>query len=219
VKDHSVPSPYISPRKWGFIDTAGKSLVPSFRDDAVRPFASGMAAVMTRLYNLPSPYAYTESWCFIGPSGSPINCPAGLLEVRDFVGNTAMVRTRDGWGYLDKNGNYSRTAPGQTPTPTPTRDTAAPQLTVTSHRSGAVVSATSITLRGSATDMQRGGSGISSVTVNGRAVSGGTATGNGTASWTWSAALARGSNTFTIIATDGSPARNRTTVTVTIRRP
>jgi hypothetical protein len=40
-----------------------------------------------------------------------------------------------------------------------------------------------------------------------------------TASWSWSGTLARGSNVFTIVASDGSPAKSQTTEKITIKKP
>jgi hypothetical protein len=93
-------------------------------------------------------------------------------------------------------------------------DTAAPALSITSHTSGQVVNASSIILAGTATDNNAGGRGITSVTVNGVTASGGTATGNATASWNRSVPLAAGANVLTVIATDG--AGNARTSTITI---
>ena len=97
-------------------------------------------------------------------------------------------------------------------------DTTAPTLTITSHTNDQTVNASSVTLRGTSTDSGRGGNGTT-VTVNGQATAGGTATGNGTATWAWTGTLSRGVNILTIVATDGRAARNRQTITLTLRRP
>ena len=57
----------------------------------------------------------------------------------------------------------------------PAADTTAPALTITSHTNGQTLSAASVTISGTATDSGRGGNGVSSVTVNGQAATGGTA--------------------------------------------
>ena len=83
-------------------------------------------------------------------------------------------------------------------------DTAQPSLNITSHLAGQSVSTASITLAGTATDSGTGNSGIASVTVNGAAATGGTATGSGTANWSQNVGLAAGGNTLTVVATDGA---------------
>ena len=95
-------------------------------------------------------------------------------------------------------------------------DTTAPALSVSSHTSGQTVATSSITLAGTASDSGRGGSGITGVTVNGASAPGGTATDSNTASWSLSVPLATGSNTLTVVATDG--AANARTTTLTINR-
>jgi len=93
-------------------------------------------------------------------------------------------------------------------------DTTTPNLTITTPTSGQMVSASSITVSGTASDSGRGGSGITSVTVNGTAAVGGTASGNGTANWSSPVALAAGANTITVIATDGAGNNRQSQVTV-----
>ena len=95
-------------------------------------------------------------------------------------------------------------------------DTTAPALAITSHTAGQTVSSSSITLAGTATDNGVGGSGITSVTVNGTAATGGAATGSNTANWNHAVTLAAGANTFTIVATDG--VGNVRTSSITINR-
>ena len=95
-------------------------------------------------------------------------------------------------------------------------DTSAPALSVTSHTSGQTLTTSSITLAGTASDSGSGGSGISSVTVDGATATGGTASGSNTANWSRSVPLSTGSNTLTVVATDG--AGNRRTSSLTINR-
>jgi hypothetical protein len=95
-------------------------------------------------------------------------------------------------------------------------DTTAPMLAITSHTAGQTVSSSSITLAGTATDNGLGGTGITSVTVNGTAATGGAATGSNTANWNHAVTLAAGANTFTIVATDGTG--NVRTSGITINR-
>jgi hypothetical protein len=110
------------------------------------------------------------------------------------------------WG----RGAYDLTVPGST------TDTTPPALTITSHTNGQLVSTSSITLAGTATDSGLGNSGISSVTVNGVSATNGTATGGAIASWSLTVTLASGPNVFTVVAKDNSPAQNATTATITI---
>jgi len=83
-------------------------------------------------------------------------------------------------------------------------DTTAPALAITSHNSSQTVSSSTVTISGTASDSGRGGSGIASVRVNGLWANGGTASGNGTASWSRSLSLSYGANTITVEALDGT---------------
>ena len=82
-------------------------------------------------------------------------------------------------------------------------DTQAPTLAITSHTSGQTLTSASVTISGTATDSNRGGRGITGVTVNG-VNTGATATGSNTANWSRALTLTSGSNTITIEATDGA---------------
>ena len=95
-------------------------------------------------------------------------------------------------------------------------DPAPPALGITSYTSGQTVTTSSITLSGTASDGATGGTGISSVLVNGAAATGGTATGGGTANWSRTVNLNMGANTITVEARDG--ASNVATSTLTINR-
>jgi putative Ig domain-containing protein/glucodextranase-like protein len=132
-------------------------------------------------------------------SGTPTS--TGTFAVTVFVTDGLATTTRSfGW----------------TVQPSGTSDTTAPTLTITSHSPGQAVTTSSITLAGSATDSGTGGSGISSVTVNGVAATGGTATGSNTANWSRSVSLVAGANTLTVEARDG--ANNLSTSVITINR-
>jgi hypothetical protein len=96
-------------------------------------------------------------------------------------------------------------------------DTTAPTLSITSHSSGQTVSTATITLAGTASDSGSGGNGITSVTVNGAAATGGSASGSNTANWSRGITLATGANTVTVVATDGAGIAR--SATITINRP
>ena len=98
--------------------------------------------------------------------------------------------------------------------PPPTSDATPPSVAITSHASGQTVNAPNITLGGTATDSGAGGSGIASVTVNGVAANGGSASATGTANWSRSVTLANGSNTFNVVATDGAGNSRTTSITL-----
>ncbi len=94
-------------------------------------------------------------------------------------------------------------------------DTTAPTVSITSHTAGQTVTTSSITLAGTATDSGVGNSGITGVTVNGSAASGGTATSSGTANWSRSVSLSMGSNTITVVAVDGNGNSRSSQITIT----
>jgi N-acetylmuramoyl-L-alanine amidase len=94
-------------------------------------------------------------------------------------------------------------------------ETTAPSVWIGSHTSGQTVTSSLITVAGGATDGGTGDSGIANVTVNGSPATGGTASGNGTASWSRSVALSPGANTLTVVATDGAGNQRTGTISVT----
>ena len=95
-------------------------------------------------------------------------------------------------------------------------DTTGPVLTISSHSNNHVVTSSSITLSGTATDSSRGDNGVSSVTVNDVRASGDTATGSATASWSRALTLGQGANVITVVAKDASASLNATTQSITI---
>ena len=95
-------------------------------------------------------------------------------------------------------------------------DTTGPAVAITSHTNNQTVTSSPITVAGTASDSGLGNSGISSVTINGVAASGGTASGSGTANWSQSVALSAGANTITVIAKDASANQNSTTTSITV---
>jgi hypothetical protein len=95
-------------------------------------------------------------------------------------------------------------------------DVTPPSLFITSHSNGQSVSASTVTISGTATDSGLGNNGISSVTVDGTRAGNDTAVATGTASWSRTVSLVDGSNLITVVARDNSASRNVTTRTVTI---
>ncbi|MEO8614531.1 MAG: SBBP repeat-containing protein, partial [Luteolibacter sp.] len=94
-------------------------------------------------------------------------------------------------------------------------DTTPPALEITSHQKNQVVLQNQITLAGTATDFNLGGSGITSVKVNGINAAGGSAAGGATSNWSQPLTLVLGDNIISVVATDG--AGNSTAATTTIR--
>ena len=95
-------------------------------------------------------------------------------------------------------------------------DTTGPALVITSHVNNQMVTASLITLSGTASDAGLGDNGIASVTVNGTLVAGATASGAAGASWSQSVALNPGANLITVMAKDASTNQNTTTQQITI---
>jgi uncharacterized repeat protein (TIGR01451 family) len=159
------------------------------------------------------PYGCTQA-------GSTISCTAGSLAngatatfiivvapaTSNAITNTVTVASTTPDPNMANN-TSSVTTPG---------DTTPPTLQVTSHSHGQHVSASPITVSGTATDSGKGGNGIQQVTVNGVRAANDTASGNGTANWSRSVALSPGANTITVVAYDNSTAHNSTTNTFTV---
>ena len=78
-----------------------------------------------------------------------------------------------------------------------------PDLAITSYSDSQVVNTSVITLAGTASDASHGDYGIASVKVNGARAANDTAGGAGTAGWSRVVNLKPGSNTITVVATDG----------------
>jgi aerobic-type carbon monoxide dehydrogenase small subunit (CoxS/CutS family) len=98
----------------------------------------------------------------------------------------------------------------------PPADITGPSVAITSHTNNQTVTSSPIKVSGTATDSGMGNNGISSVTVNGAAATGGTATGSATANWSRSVTLSPGANTITVVGKDASAAQNPTTVSITV---
>jgi subtilisin family serine protease len=95
-------------------------------------------------------------------------------------------------------------------------DATGPTLVITSPLDNATVTSSLLTVSGTASDATTGGSGISAVTVNGVAATGGTATGDLTATWSASVTLTPGLNSITVVAKDNSPPLNPTSQTLNV---
>src|SRR4030095_7265387 len=98
----------------------------------------------------------------------------------------------------------------------PPPDTTGPAVAITSHTNNQTVTTSPITVSGTASDSGLGNNGISSVTVNGVAATGGTAVGSGAANWSRSIALNPGANMITVVAKDNSTNQNSTTAQITV---
>ena len=98
----------------------------------------------------------------------------------------------------------------------PPLDITGPLIAITSHTNNQTVTTSTITVVGTASDGEVGNSGISSVTVNGVAATGGTASGALTATWSRVVTLTPGANTITVVANDASPTVNSSTVSITV---
>ena len=96
------------------------------------------------------------------------------------------------------------------------QDATGPSLTLESHQEGDTVGGARITLAGTATDDQKGGNGLRSITVNGDGVEEATASGSERVHWSHEITLTRGPNTISVMATDNSPGRNETTLSITV---
>ncbi len=96
------------------------------------------------------------------------------------------------------------------------RDVAGPLLTLESHQEGDTVGVARITLTGTATDAQRGGNGLRSIAVNGEAVKDAASSGSQKVHWSHEITLVPGPNAISVIATDDSPGRNETTLSITV---
>ena len=98
-------------------------------------------------------------------------------------------------------------------------DTSAPALSITSPINGATVTSASLPVSGTASDSGLGNNGVSSVTINGTAATGDTASGSGTANWSATVNLVAGANAITVIAKDSFGNSTTQTITVTYAPP
>jgi formylglycine-generating enzyme len=104
-------------------------------------------------------------------------------------------------------------------TPSATADTIGPSLTISNPTNGSSVPDIAVAVSGTASDLGRGNSGITSVTVNGVRADNDTATGSGAANWSRIVPLSPGVNTITVVATDGDNNITTSSITVTNNPP
>lgn len=95
-------------------------------------------------------------------------------------------------------------------------DLAAPLLSVTSHNPGETVNSNTITLSGTASDAERGESGIQQVLVNGILATDSSASNGDTAFWNAEVPLSSGTNTIAISASDDTAIHNECSQTIVI---
>jgi hypothetical protein len=93
-------------------------------------------------------------------------------------------------------------------------DLLAPRVEIISHGNQQAVTTSSITLSGLATDNGLGGSGISSVKINGVLIPGATSAGNANANWSSNVGLLPGANLISVVATDSVQNDGAATVTI-----
>ena len=91
-----------------------------------------------------------------------------------------------------------------------------PSLSISSPIDGATLSTNTLVISGTASDAGRGGSGITSVLVNGQAATGAIAATSTTANWSLETTLSYGANSLTVVASDGSPFNNKSSQTINI---
>lgn len=90
--------------RWGFIDRAGRVVIPLRYTDA-RDFHDGLAAVR----------GAEERWGFVDPAGTEV-IPPSLLNVGDFSDGLAPTIHDEGWGFINPSGRWAILAdfPGTT---------------------------------------------------------------------------------------------------------
>jgi len=133
------------------------------------------------------------------PIGLTLSSSTGQISGKPTVAGTYNVTIFVADGLTTVSRSFTWTV-----TTGPVADTTAPALSITSHTSGQSVTSANVTISGTATDSGLGGSGITSVRVNGQAATGGTASGTGTASWSRAITLTNGTNTISVEAYDGA---------------
>jgi hypothetical protein len=84
-------------RKWGFIDTLGKVIVPPGRYDQVENFSGGLAKVRVS----------QKGWGLINSEGKEVLKPM-FDFIGEFVNDEAVVRLGKEEAVIDRNGNKLR---------------------------------------------------------------------------------------------------------------
>jgi hypothetical protein len=172
--------------------------IPSFTQPPNRTTAAGSAiAPMTLSVADPdgSPLRFTHTGL---PLGLSLDQTTGRISGTPTAAGTYNVTVFVTDGLVTVSRSFVWSVGGS-----PASDTTPPALSITSHTSGQSVGSI-VTLSGTATDNGSGGSGISTVRVNGQVANGGTATGNGTATWSRALTLVNASTTITVEAYDGA---------------
>jgi hypothetical protein len=170
--------------------------IPSFTQPVNQSSPVGVAITALNM-SVSDPDGSAKTFTHTGlPTGLALNATTGRVTGTPSAAGTYNVTifVTDSLVTVSRSFVWTITAPAA--------DTTAPTLAITSHTNGQTVSNASVTIAGTATDSGRGGNGVSSVTVNGGAATGGTASGTGTASWSRALTLAQGANTITVQATD-----------------
>ncbi len=140
---------------------------------------------------------------------------ANQSELAKWTRTVPLVRGANIISVVAKDGSLNQNSAAQTLTVTyEPLEVDPPLLEITSHKNNQIVTSSSITLAGTATDSGHGSSGIASVTINGTRANGDTATGGGTAIWTRVINLNLGANIISVVARDGND--NATPLTLTI---
>ena len=94
-------------------------------------------------------------------------------------------------------------------------DTLGPNLAITSHTDGQIVTSSTVTISGTASDLGRGNDGISQVYLGSR-IEGATTSGSGQVNWSRTVELSPGRNYISVFAYDNSPFPNQTDVTFSL---
>jgi hypothetical protein len=173
--------------------------IPGFTQPVNRSTAIN-TAITPFVPSVVDPDGSTLSFSHTGlPIGLSLNSTTGRISGTPAVAGTHTVTIFVTDGLVTVSRSFVWTV-----TTGPSTDTTAPSLTVTSHTNGQSVTSSNVTISGTATDSGSGGSGVSTVRVNGQTATGGTASGNGTASWSRTISLTTGTNTITVEAYDGA---------------
>ena len=170
----------------GFVTAAGISCGAGGTGDCTESFNSGAGVTIT---GNPAANFQVNTWTGCTPINSNTQCTVQMSQAQNVSVTFSAVQIMD---------------------------TTPPNLVMTSHKNNQTVNSSPVIVSGTASDSGLGNNGISSVTVNGVAATGGTAVGSGTANWSQSVALNLGANTITVVAKDNSPNQNSKLMQITI---